>query len=597
MRLARFLPALALALVLAACGGSDDAAPGETPSAEAAAGDAAPPGQDGGGEPADAAADDADAHAAGDEPGVEGAADLDDIADLPFGQAIADAARAGAEEGFGPDEAAAAPGGEDPQAALADAGADLEAQKARMAEVMAAMQELSAAGNDPAKREAAMERMKAAQREIRDARVQADSDRRAAALEGLPEQWKQVRRSERDGPEAELLVQLGDIDNLGFGWPAGFDPFAGKSTPVHRYPYRPEADDPDGTDRIMVVSGYVGGEGAHRDGYTFETARPDNAPRPLVFEFALDGVEVKTVALQLFVDDFQSNRMGSRYRAWLDGAEALDLAATLNALDQTGPIGKLVTLQLLPEHLQRVRDGRLELRIDDPDSDAGDGFAFDFARLLVNPKGWRHAGTVRGIAVDTGSGRPLAGVLVSAANVQQALTDAQGRFVLEQVPAGLVVTSGSKPGYTPDSEAEDLVSGETLDLVLELAPLESDSGSLAEQLERERKVDLYGIYFDTDKATLKPESEETLRQVLGVLQADPPLRLVIAGHTDDQGGDAYNQSLSERRAAAVVAWLVAEGIDAGRLASEGHGESRPVADNGSEAGRALNRRVEVRLAD
>lgn len=396
------------------------------------------------------------------------------------------------------------------------------------------------------------------------------------------------------GDEADLVVRVGDIDNLGFGWPAGFDPFTGRDTPVHPFPFQPEADDPPGTDRIMVVSGNTGASG---DGYVYESQRPGNLPQALVFDYALDGLDVKVVALQLFVDDFQSSRFGSRYRVWLDDREATDLAVTLNALDQTGPNGKLLTLQLLPEFLDLVRDGRLEVRVDDPDNNAGDGFAFDFARLLVNPKGYRHAGTVSGVARDATDGSPLAGVLVSASNVRQALTDAEGRFTLEQVPAGLVVTTGSKAGYTPDSEPADLVSGATVTVELALSPIASDSGSLAERLGRERKVDLYGIYFDTAKAELRPESGDTLQQVLGVLREDPALRLVIAGHTDGAGDAAYNQALSERRAASVVAWLAQEGIDGKRLQSEGLGESRPVADNATEAGRALNRRVEVRLAD
>lgn len=408
--------------------------------------------------------------------------------------------------------------------------------------------------------------------------------------------WQQANATTRDGPEADLVVQLGDIDNLGFGWPDGFTPFSGRSTPAHAYPYQPEADDPDGTDRIMVVSGYGKGSGA-RDGYTYETSRPDNQPRPLVLTFDLQGLEVKSAALQLFVDDFQSPSMGSRYRAWLDGRETTDLPVVLNSLDQTGPIGKLLTIQLLPEYLDLLADGKLEIRIDDPGNDAGDGFAFDFARLLVNPKGYRYSGTVRGVAVAAGSREPLAGVLVSAANVRQSLTDAQGRFELTQVPAGMVVTSGSKPGYTGDSEASDLEDAQTVDLVLELAPLGKDSQSLAGQLAREGEADLHGIYFDTAKATLRPESEATLQQVLGVLTADPGLRLVVAGHTDSEGEDAYNQGLSEQRAAAVVQWLTGKGIDAARLTSEGLGESRPVADNGSEAGRALNRRVQLRVAD
>ncbi len=418
----------------------------------------------------------------------------------------------------------------------------------------------------------------------------------AAAGHAADDTWPQVNATTRDGPEADLVVQLGDIDNLGFGWPDGFTPFSGRSTPAHAFPYQPEADDPSGTDRIMVVSGYGKGAGA-RDGYTYETSRPDNQPRPLVLSFDLQGLEVKSAALQLFVDDFQSRSMGSRFRAWLDGRETTDLPVVLNSLDQTGPIGKLLTIQLLPEYLDLLADGKLEIRIDDPDNDAGDGFAFDFARLLVNPKGYRYSGTVRGTAVAAGSGEPLAGVLVSAANVRQALTDAQGKFELTQVPAGMVVTSGSKPGYTGDSEASDLEDAQTVDVVLELAPLGKDSASLAGQLAREGEADLYGLYFDTAKATLKPESEATLQQVLGVLSADPKLRLVVAGHTDSEGEDAYNQRLSEQRAEAVMQWLTGKGVDAARLSSEGLGESRPVADNGSDAGRALNRRVQLRVAD
>lgn len=408
--------------------------------------------------------------------------------------------------------------------------------------------------------------------------------------------WQQPTAVTRDGPEADLVVRLGDIDNLGFGWPDGFTPFQGKSTDPHPFPFQPEADDPPGTDRIMVVSGYGAGRG-QRDGYTYETSRPGNQPQPLLLEFDLQGIEVKTVALQLFVDDFQSRSMGSRYRAWLDGREAGDLAVVLNALDQTGPIGKLLTIQLLPEYLDLLADGKLEIRIDDPDNDAGDGFAIDFARLLFNPKGYAYSGTVRGTAVSVGTGQPLEGVLVSAANVRQATTDANGRFELTQVPAGLVVTSGSKPGYAGDSEASDLEHGQTVDMVLELAPLGLDSQSLAGQIERDGQATLHGIYFDTAKATLRPESEATLQQVLGVLTADSALRLVVAGHTDSEGDWAYNQGLSERRAAAVAEWLVANGVDSSRLSSEGFGESQPVADNASEAGRALNRRVQLRVAD
>jgi outer membrane protein OmpA-like peptidoglycan-associated protein len=406
--------------------------------------------------------------------------------------------------------------------------------------------------------------------------------------------WPAPDKVERDGPDADLMVQVGDLDNFGFGFPDDFDPFTGKSTPVHPFPFKPSAQDAAGTDRIMVVSGHRQATG---DGYTAETARSENAPRPLRVAFDFGDTKLERAALQLFVDDFQGRVWGARYRVRLNGTELPMLETMLNALDQTGPIGKLITVELLPEQLSLLRDGKLELSIDDPDHDVADGFAFDFMRVLVNPKPWRYAGSVRGVAVDQATGEPLAGVLVSAGNTRHATTAADGSFILEGVPAGLAVVAGSHPDYEGDSEAADLVAGETVEVRLALASSGKTSDSLAAQLDKQGKVDLYGLYFDTDKDSLKDASGPVLEQVQALLEARSGLRLVVAGHTDAEGADAHNLDLSNRRAAAVVAWLVEHGIDAGRLQAEGLGESRPVAGNDSEAGRALNRRVELREAE
>jgi OOP family OmpA-OmpF porin len=77
------------------------------------------------------------------------------------------------------------------------------------------------------------------------------------------------------------------------------------------------------------------------------------------------------------------------------------------------------------------------------------------------------------------------------------------------------------------------------------------------------------------------------------LNEQPDLRLVIEGHTDAVGAEAYNETLSQRRAQSVVRWLTDRGIDADRLKAVGYGESRPVSTNESSQGRALNRRVEL----
>ncbi|MEZ4424412.1 MAG: OmpA family protein [Gemmatimonadota bacterium] len=100
-----------------------------------------------------------------------------------------------------------------------------------------------------------------------------------------------------------------------------------------------------------------------------------------------------------------------------------------------------------------------------------------------------------------------------------------------------------------------------------------------------------GILFDFNSDRLRPESTPTLQSILTTLEQHGDLSLAIEGHTDSSGEEEYNQQLSERRAAAVVAWLVDNGVAGGRLSAVGRGETEPVADNATEAGRQQNRRV------
>jgi outer membrane protein OmpA-like peptidoglycan-associated protein len=116
---------------------------------------------------------------------------------------------------------------------------------------------------------------------------------------------------------------------------------------------------------------------------------------------------------------------------------------------------------------------------------------------------------------------------------------------------------------------------------------------LAKALDDAGHVALYGIYFDTDKATLRPDSEPTLLQIQKLLASNPRLKLEIQGHTDSTGTRPHNQKLSGDRAASVKAWLVAHGIDGARLTTNGYADTKPVADNAMPEGRALNRRVEL----
>jgi OmpA-OmpF porin, OOP family len=103
------------------------------------------------------------------------------------------------------------------------------------------------------------------------------------------------------------------------------------------------------------------------------------------------------------------------------------------------------------------------------------------------------------------------------------------------------------------------------------------------------------IFFPTNKYTILPVSFTALSTVISILQSDPALKLTIEGHTDNQGTPESNQVLSQNRANAVANYLIKEGIDAGRLKAAGFGQTQPVDDNGTPAGRANNRRVEMKL--
>jgi OmpA-OmpF porin, OOP family len=134
--------------------------------------------------------------------------------------------------------------------------------------------------------------------------------------------------------------------------------------------------------------------------------------------------------------------------------------------------------------------------------------------------------------------------------------------------------------------------------VVEVKPMESglvtvDAKALGDEIARVGHASVYGIYFDTNKAVVKPESEPALKEVVKLLTANPKLKLYVVGHTDGVGGLDSNLDLSRRRAQAVAQWLSGKGVAASRLKPEGVGPLAPVASNRAEDGRAKNRRVEL----
>jgi outer membrane protein OmpA-like peptidoglycan-associated protein len=121
---------------------------------------------------------------------------------------------------------------------------------------------------------------------------------------------------------------------------------------------------------------------------------------------------------------------------------------------------------------------------------------------------------------------------------------------------------------------------------------ESDNG-VVQAIDACETAAVYGVDFDVDSDRLRPDAAPALEEILAALEARPAATVTIEGHTDSDASDAYNRELSARRAASVVAWLVGRGVVASGLSAVGRGESDPVADNASTAGKAANRRGEV----
>ena len=167
--------------------------------------------------------------------------------------------------------------------------------------------------------------------------------------------------------------------------------------------------------------------------------------------------------------------------------------------------------------------------------------------------------------------------------------DTYGAFRLDRngKPAVYVTILGHRDPDTPGSTVK-IVEVKGME-----QKLEANAEGWFDEISKAGRVAVYGINFDTGKATLRPESNKVLEEVRKLALAHPEMKLRIEGHTDNVGNAGTNRKLSEERANAVRSWLTQNGVKAAQLSTAGLGDSKPVADNGSEEGRAKNRRVEL----
>jgi len=222
-----------------------------------------------------------------------------------------------------------------------------------------------------------------------------------------------------------------------------------------------------------------------------------------------------------------------------------------------------------------------------------DIFEVTFLKDEAKPAVVKKTTILKGSIVDADTKKPIPAVIKIVDNetheeVYSAKTNSQTGNYLVSLPSG--------KNYGISIHAEDyLYHSENITLADSAGFNEMSKSIELKKLDAGKTIVLENIFFHTNEATLTRESHPELDHIQQVLIQNPNLKVEISGHTDDVGADKYNQALSEKRAKAVVDYLIAKGIDKKRLEPKGYGKSKPIAPNTTEEGREKNRRTEFTI--
>ncbi len=216
--------------------------------------------------------------------------------------------------------------------------------------------------------------------------------------------------------------------------------------------------------------------------------------------------------------------------------------------------------------------------------------------IIKTPEPWV---TVHGKIIDKATGKPRGGRLIyellpegKGVGIARA-NEETGEYEI-RLPAGnLYGLRSETDGMLSESQNLDL-RGVTADQVIEgkdfsLEPIQVSA------IKEDATIELNNLFFDVDKAILKPESAPELDRIVSLMNEKPSIEIEIAGHTDNTGAESHNLKLSERRAKAVVAYLSKKGIPKDRTKAQFYGETKPVETNDTQEGRDKNRRVEFKI--
>lgn len=408
--------------------------------------------------------------------------------------------------------------------------------------------------------------------------------------------WSQNQIVLKNTPEADIMIRVGDIDNLNFGWEKDFNPFLGKPTSTHSFPWSPNKKDLPCLDRILVPTSMGKTKlDCNIDGYS-QAGKLSFKPVPIVLPLqSVKGINVTDAFLTMFVDDFQSKECCSKFRVHLNGKRFTDLEKILNSLEQSGPIGKFISVRFPSELLSIFNSDKLSILIDDSTSGAHDGFAIDFVKLLINPKPLLYKGIIRGDVRDAETMEPIAGATVSIKGFKTGTTNEEGNFSLEEIPIGLNITEASAKGYENNSVVFDVIADETTEPISIQLRKTQPINFEGKTLQSGDAVTLNNIQFTVSSSDLSVESKMELDKVVTLMRNNERIEIELSGHTSSEGQAAQNRALSLARVISCKNYIISKGVDEGRITAMGYGPDKPIAPNDNEVDRAKNRRVEMKI--
>jgi outer membrane protein OmpA-like peptidoglycan-associated protein len=398
----------------------------------------------------------------------------------------------------------------------------------------------------------------------------------------VDQEWHLSQNIIRGTAEAELIIRIGDIDNFGLGWQQGSDPFCVNSLLPHSPIPNVNQKDESGFDRLLYSS-HFNQNGKHpcgNDDYSryFKTTKLVNTSYLIPTKTAKD-LSIKDATLEIFFDGLQAPTYCSEFQLFINGIPYPEGEAILNALNQSGKSGNLISIPISQDFYEALSSGNdLSLKIDERTGSA-DGFMIDFMRLVIN-KSNKNAclGTLKGKVINILNRAPVAGAKVSIFDNMSAITNSLGEFSFENTPTGFKFVTASYANFSDTSFLVDLKNNKEVtneDILIAITPATKPIELFDMHFPIGVTIAVNGLKFQHDSPLeISGKANEELNELSVCLLKFPRAEIELITFCFALKDEGLNSKSAFKRAKLCKEYLVRKGIDAKRITVVGYGPGK-----------------------